>query len=106
MMKCQDNTISNRLMIFELFLILFRNGVRFILLKVFSFLFFFYCQGIVSNELNHPPPPFCFRKITFQLDFIEDEIPAGNQRIKATLLTLYPKNISDLSRHRNRGMKC
>lgn len=86
--------------------ILLRNEVRFILLKVvpFSFLFFLLATNSFKRGLNRPPPPFYFCKITFQVNFIEDEIPAGNQRIKATLLTLYPKIF--LICHGNGGMKC
>lgn len=109
MIKCQRNFQSpddfRVILLHEIILIIHGKEVRFILLKEVPF-FLFYSQRIVSNEGWIIPSPFCACKITFQLDFIEDEIPAGNQRIKATLLTLYPKIFLIRPAVENRGMKC
>lgn len=109
MIKCQRNFQSpddfRVILLHEIILIIHEKEVRFILLKEVPF-FLFYSQRIVSNEGWIIPSPFCVCKITFQLDFIEDEIPAGNQRIKATLLTLYPKIFLIRPAVENRGMKC
>ena len=69
MMKCQGNAISNRLMIFELFLILFQNGVR---LKIFFFFFFFFLLSRNRFKRVEPSPS--------PLLFPQNYFPAGFHR--------------------------